>query len=707
LVAALGPALPAAANSPTPEPAIAQGSSSTPPSALRLVSQTAWVKPGQTFDLTLAIGSTVARGQLGIALSVYAPPNGQSSFDETLQGNTSSESLVSDTQTVPLESLTTNSSGNVEAQAGISAGNYVAPQQSFNLDLQCAPQTCNGVYPLRVQLMNTATGSVVSDFVTHIVFAESSVRSRLKVALMVPLGTEPSEPTETGVPGPPTGTGLDNLSTTVSELSNSAAALTVLAQPETLQGLEGGGPVDARSVADGIVALSDEAALQVLPSTYVWVDPKTLVDNGLSDEVGIRAQARRGAQVMDSARVQTSGNATVVQGAIDDETLGVIDSTGISQVVLPSDDVAPVTGRFAGPSVQTFELPVAQGRTVEAAQTDPALQSELTDQQGAGEVLAAHQLLADLALVAFEEPEASWARGVVLAPPLDWSPAPGFLQALLAGLASIPVLEPVTLSSFFAQVSRGDDGGNPDNGNGWPSARQLAKPSAEAQSAFPADALNQARTRFEGLKSIVHTAGNLTPLSDLLLSSESVLLSNEQQRAAISAFDDVVAQRADVVSLTADHTFRLTSRTATIPITLVRQVSYPVTVVLELSSDKLAFLHGTNPLKVTLTQHIQSVDIDVSARTSGDFPVVVTLRSPTGGLVIASAKFTVRSLSTSVVAIVLTIVAAVVLLMWWARTLLAGRRGRRARRNHGAHSVRRREEPTPAGAEAGTPGAGP
>jgi hypothetical protein len=85
----------------------------------------------------------------------------------------------------------------------------------------------------------------------------------------------------------------------------------------------------------------------------------------------------------------------------------------------------------------------------------------------------------------------------------------------------------------------------------------------------------------------------------------------------------------------------------------------------------------------------------------------VTLRSPTGGLVIASAKFTVRSLSTSLVAIVLTIVAAVVLLMWWARTLLAGRRGRRAHRNHGAHSAKRREEPTPAGAEAGLSGAGP
>jgi hypothetical protein len=668
-----------------------------------LVSQTSWVKPGQIFDLTLGIASSVPRSQLGIALSVYAPPNGQSSFDETLQGNTSSESLVSE-QTVPLESLSADSSGNFVMQAGISAGNYTAPAETFNLDLGCAPEACNGIYPLRVQLMNTATGSVVSDLVTHIVFAESIVASRLRVALAVPLGTAPSEPAETGVPGSPAGGALANLSRSVAELSSSAAPLTALVQPETVQGLQDG-PTDARSVADGIVALSDEAALQVLPSTYVWVDPKTLVDAGLSNE--LTTQSQRGDEVMDATRVQTSGTATVVQGAVDDQTLQVLGSTGTTQVVLPSGDVAPVTGRFAGPSVQTFGLPVGHGRTIQAVQTDPALQSELTDQQGSGNVLAAHQLLADLVLVALEEPEASWNRGVVLAPPLDWSPSPGFLQALLSGLASIPVLDPVTLSSFFEQVNRGDDGGNPDSGNGWPSARQLANPSQGQQSPIPAVALNQARTRLGGLESIVHAAGNLTPLGDLLLSSESVLLSIRQQRDALSAFNDVVERRADVVSLTAVHTFRLTSRTATIPITLIRQVSYPVTVVIELSSDKLAFLHGTNPQFVKLTQHIQSVDVDVSARTSGDFPVVVTLRSPVGGLVITSAKFTVRSLSTSVVAIVLTIVAAVVLLMWWARTLLAGRRGRRGRRNHGAHSAPRREEPTPAGAEAGAPGAGP
>ncbi len=374
--------------------------------------------------------------------------------------------------------------------------------------------------------------------------------------------------------------------------------------------------------------------------------------------------------------------------------------------MVPSTDVTPVTGRFAGPSVQTFALPVSGHRTLDAVQTDPSLESELAVAQGPGAVLSAHQLLADLALVAFEEPEAPWTRGVALDPPLDWAPSSGFLTALLNGLAGIPVLDPVTLSSFFAQVDRGNDGGNSQNGNGWPSTRQLTATTGSTP-AFPATTLNQTSSQLAGLEKVVDGGANLSPLGDLLLSAQSVLLSTNQQRAALSALDRVIAKRADVVSLAAVHTIRLTSRTATIPITLVRLVPYPVTVVLDLSSDKLAFLHGTNPHEVKLTQHIQSVDVDVSARTSGDFPVVVTLRSPGGALLVASAKFTVRSLSTSVVAIILTIVAAAVLLVWWARTLIAGKRGRRARRNHGAHSAARREEPAPAGAQAGAPGPSP
>ncbi|MGH9018818.1 MAG: hypothetical protein ACRDY1_13795, partial [Acidimicrobiales bacterium] len=72
--------------------------------------------------------------------------------------------------------------------------------------------------------------------------------------------------------------------------------------------------------------------------------------------------------------------------------------------------------------------------------------------------------------------------------------------------------------------------------------------------------------------------------------------------------------------------------------------------------------------------------IDMQARVSGDFRMTVTLTSPSGGLALASGQLTVRSSSTTGVAIGLSVAAVAVLLGWWGRTVWRGRRGR-----HGAH----------------------
>jgi hypothetical protein len=252
-------------------------------------------------------------------------------------------------------------------------------------------------------------------------------------------------------------------------------------------------------------------------------------------------------------------------------------------------------------------------------------------------------------------------------------------------------------------------------GNGWPKTRQLVD-AAAPPSNLSSDAFNSAQTKLDALTSVVKNSMNLTPFADVLLSTQSVLLSSSQQTTILTALDGLIEGRAHVVALSPVHNIRLTSQTATIPITLLRQVPYPVTVELDLSSEKLQFLHGTNPQTVTLTQRVQSVNVEVYARTSGDFPVLISVRSPTAGLEITSATFTVRSLSTSVVAIVLSVVAALVLLMWWGRTLWSGRRGRRALAHQGVHKASRHDEAgsdkkvEPAGpdmAGAGAPGAEP
>lgn len=676
------------------EPASAQtaDASSTSATTLQVLDQSTWIAPGQTFDLSMGVHSRVPQSELGIALSVYAPPIGQSSFDAAIAGDTSEEELVSDTPTVPFSSLSV-SGDDVELQAPIAAGNIPLSDNALALDLECQSGNCNGVYPVRVQLMDTATGNVLANIITFIVFVEATISSRLRVSLVVPVGAAPATPGPGGTIGKPSKADMARLSSLVSELSGTSSPITVLPEPETVQALRSANS-SARDVSRSISSLSSHSNVEVLPSPYVWIDPTVLRIAGLVSDIA--QQIGRGRSVLSAAKVQTSGTTSVIETTLDEPTLRQLEDGATTGVVVPSGTLTAVTGRYDGPCVQTFSIPDGAGHAVDAAVTDPSLESQLEDKQGAGGVLAAHQLLADLSLIALEEPEASWIRGVALAPGFDWAPTGQFLSTFLSGLTSIPVLDPVTMSAFFSQVDKGDDQGNVNNGNGWPATRQLQQISVpvtidKASVAF-AGAISGARTMVRGLVSIVGSGESTNSLNDLLLSSESVQLTDQEQMAVVTTVRNVVSGRTNVVALSADHNIRLTAQNATIPITLVRQVSFPVTVEVDLSSDKLQFLHGTNPKTVFVTQNVQTVDIDVFARTSGDFPVLITVKSPTGDLTIASAKFTVRSLSSSVVAVVLTAGAAAVLLAWWGRTLLTGRRSRKTRPARGQHVASRHRD---------------
>jgi hypothetical protein len=238
-----------------------------------------------------------------------------------------------------------------------------------------------------------------------------------------------------------------------------------------------------------------------------------------------------------------------------------------------------------------------------------------------------------------------------------------------------------------------------------PSSR---RPTGGGGSGLPTQALAAARHQWTGLAAAVGSgsaAGSAvaTDLDDLLLEAESQQLTSSQQRAAVKRYEDAFGRQLALLSITSREV-RLTARTGSVPITVVKSASYPVQAVLTVSSDKIAFsadsaqapnpecsapvvtnssgrssvsslctfIHGTNP-----------VYIEMRSRVSGDFRMSVTLDSPQADLELASGQITVRSLSTSAAAIGLSVAAGAVLLGWWGRTVWRSRRGRR-----GAHRQR-------------------
>ena len=100
-------------------------------------------------------------------------------------------------------------------------------------------------------------------------------------------------------------------------------------------------------------------------------------------------------------------------------------------------------------------------------------------------------------------------------------------------------------------------------------------------------------------------------------------------------------------------------------------------------SDKLEFpggggSHPPNEItrKLDLVRRNETARFSVQTRASGAFPLLVTIQSPDGSLVVSHTQITVRSTAASGVGLLLSAAAGLFLLIWWGRHFLHGRRAR-------------------------------
>jgi hypothetical protein len=125
--------------------------------------------------------------------------------------------------------------------------------------------------------------------------------------------------------------------------------------------------------------------------------------------------------------------------------------------------------------------------------------------------------------------------------------------------------------------------------------------------------------------------------------------------------------------------YRLTAREGTIPLTLVNRAGRDIKVKVVLRSDRLDFAGGSTSrqLDLTLDRENNPLEVEVRARSTGAFPLLVTVTSPDGSLEVGSFRLLVRSTAASWVGIVLSVGAALFLLVWWGRHWRKVRRSRR------------------------------
>jgi len=675
-----------------PSPGQATTTATVPSPALTLLAQSGWVVPGGVFDLHLKASSSVPTASLGIEVSVYPCLSTVSGFDQSLSGNGLGNPVSSTPSAIPLSSLPPAAGGGVDLAMPVVVGSGAAPastgQSPFTIHLLAVGEQCgsfpSGVFPVRVQLVDTAGSTVVGSLVTHLVTTSASTASqRLRVGVVLPIqltmtaARAPSSHALLARPGAalatPSDAAVDAVTRTVDMVAEQHPTV-----PVTLQvsgqtvGLLYTSAHQATITQLGELA-GNPATHQLTDAPFTPVDATGLVGAGLGTELTL--QVARGTEVVATATGRAAPTATNGLGAwitgdgVDAPTVGALSGLGYRELVLPSSQLSatPSDGSTTAP----FALPGARGTQVMAMASDDDLAARFTSDPG-DPVLAAHQLAAELAQLYYERPNDVSVRAVMAVAPTSWRDDPAFVNALLGALDGNPVVQAVTTAQLFAL---------------FPTAatcRSGCRLTPTGTSTPPVAAVRTQRTRVDGFATAaVGQRALAQQLGDLVLGGEAETLRSSQQSAVLANAGSAVEAQVGQVAVEGDQSVTLTSRTGRIPITVVSNASYPMSAVLELTSDKLLFLDGQT-WQTSLSKpevvgpHSNVFYVNVQSRSSGQFRLDVTLRAPDGSLRLATGELSVRSTSSSVVGVILTAGAVVVLAVWWVRTSLRRRAARRA-----------------------------
>ena len=612
---------------------------SGPAGTLRLAAQSNWIDPtkDKTFDLQVQAKTAAPADQMLLVVDVLVRVTTRSELARSFADNYQSYFQAGGVVSSPLAALKPDATGTVDLKL---------PVASLHL-------ARSGIYPISVVLRPRGGGAPIARFVTHLLTSSPPTNSdKLDVAWIAPIYSPPGT---TALPITPAQDA--RLTALINSLSVHAKVPATLApNPETLDALEGIDPAVLSRLGRSL------AGREVLGSTWVPTPIASMISAGLADQVSL--SLTRGTDTL-SSRLGTSvtGPDWAFDGPVDQDALSFVRGAQFDRVVLPEADLDPNPLRFT--LAQPFDV-AGQDRTrIRAAVADAGLAAHFNDQPD--QVLAAHQLLADLTQIYDDAPANT--RGVVVAAPRGWSPSGAFLEAWMSALESSPVLNPVTLGGFFAAVP-------PAVGTGaQPLLRGLViHPDVIRTTAggLLAPDERSARDQLEALASALPLDTPVYPrLERSLLVIPSADLSPTDRRARLDAVGAAIRAETNLITLPGARTITLTERKGRLPITIVSQSDEPVHITLRVQSDKLRFpltqTSGTATFTEDLHKGANLLDLLVEARSAGAFPLRITVLSPRGGLVFQQTVFTVQSHALSGVGVFLSVGAAVFLLIWWGR----------------------------------------
>jgi hypothetical protein len=412
---------------------------------------------------------------------------------------------------------------------------------------------------------------------------------------------------------------------------------------------------------------------QMIAGTFVPVDLPSLLRAGMA--AAVDAQIVEGDEALrrffDARLADTT---TSVARPVDGVALQRYRAGRVDRVVVEEDALVPRSSPDDGRRPFTLEPPPSLVPASDAPVAAIAAESGLARllAADASPALRTQRVLAGLSVSAFDDEEEP--RAVAILNPANLDPPDELLDAMLTGLRAHPLLAPMTVDEVFEQVPTETD----DDGSSL--VRELAPYNAPAPP-VSASAYDTASRRLTDFRAFAPGAPGISSAQYSLFASvssswnvaggpERAALELAHVEAAISSF----LARIDVPE---PSTITLTDRAGDIPLTFRNDTDQTVSVVIDLESPQLSFPDGLQQ-DVELPPKSTTVRLAVEARTSGSFPLRVSVRSFDGVLVIAQAQLEVRATEVSAVGLVLIIGAAAFLALWWIIHIRRERRARRA-----------------------------
>ncbi len=621
---------------------------------LTFVTQSPWVPAGGDFRVQVRVDRPTGASNLEFAITLFPAVATRSEFGETLADHMADSALVA-LQPVPLTSLRPEPNGDVVVTVPIR--DPLLPRDPSRVLLP--PR--DGVYPVRIELRDTLAGTVVGRFVTHLLHTpEVHSTPKLALALVLPVHAPPALQPD-GSRSLPEGDVLTAMSQSVDAVR--ATPFSVAPTPETMAALAASTDPRAKAVLASVKAAAAERP--VLTGPYVPVNLAALAEAGLDGEVA--GQVTRGVSALgDLVGTRTDTRTWLATDALDIASLEALAGRGFDRVVAPEATLLPVADQRLT-ITRPFVLTGRQTR-VQAAAADAGLAAHF-DRRG-NQPLQAYQMLADLMVVYLDRPGDAERRGIVAVPPSDWTPSPQFLDVLASGLSRSPIIEATSLDTLFATVPTARD----DSGSAM--VRKPAPP-PPGGIADVATTLLAKRRKLDSLGSVLGSGNTTSVVVDerLLVAQSSDLMTLRQRDAYLDGAQRLIDDQLGAIQMPQGRSITLTARQGEIPVTFQNRTGKPVKVVVKVQSDKLDFPNGTTQ-DLELTRLNTTERFPVVARTSGAFPIRITLESPDGNLEVGRARITVRSTAASGAGLVLAMGAASFLAIWWGRNAMKGRRAR-------------------------------